>query len=63
MFTDHTGSVLALLFIGLLILLVLSSGDRRQTHPPEYSRICPDCRAGHPHFASYCRKCGRRLTA
>lgn len=46
----------------VLLVMILSAGSRQKR---ELSRaedkVCGACGSGHPPFAQFCRKCGRKL--
>jgi hypothetical protein len=47
-----------LVFAAFVMVLIFAPGWRRSA---EMRRTCRDCGAGHPAFARFCRRCGKRL--
>ena len=44
----------------LFLLIATASQHRRHTSQTDV-RLCRGCGAGHPAFAQFCRRCGRKL--
>jgi hypothetical protein len=51
--------ILILLAVLVVALVLVFSTGRRAA--PFAGRTCRDCGAGHPPFARFCRRCGKRL--
>jgi hypothetical protein len=55
-------SLFLLIFAVGSVVRGLSRGTTRPSFgPPPVPPHCPGCHLGHPSFANYCRRCGRRL--
>ncbi len=51
-----------LVVVAVVFILLITSGspNRRGQQGPQ--RACANCGATHPHFAQFCRRCGKRLS-
>lgn len=56
-------SWLPLLMIVMVAAYLLAAILTQRRTPPWHTeqRICPGCGASHPHFAQFCRRCGKKL--
>ncbi|WP_428940782.1 hypothetical protein [Fontivita pretiosa] len=45
----------------LLVVLIATASQGRRFNSSAQNRICQGCGAAHPHYANFCRRCGRRL--
>jgi predicted amidophosphoribosyltransferase len=45
----------------VVIVLIIARQGRRNYLARNQGRVCPTCRAIHPPFAQFCRRCGQRL--
>ena len=45
----------------LLFLLVATASQHRRYLSQTQNRLCRGCGASHPNFATFCRRCGRKL--
>jgi ribosomal protein L40E len=45
----------------LLFLLIATASQHRKHAAQTQSKLCKACGAGHPNFATFCRRCGRKL--
>lgn len=54
---------LLIVVIVVVAVLLLAAGSRKGGGPGGTSpqRGCNHCGAAHPHFAEFCRRCGKRL--
>ena len=53
---------LELIVVAVVMYLVIALVRQKKTPPwPSDQKICASCGAGHPPFAQFCRKCGKRL--
>ena len=55
------GTFVMLVVIVVVLVLLVSAGSRNRTQGPAPQRGCGHCGAAHPHFAAFCRRCGKRL--
>ena len=53
--------VLLVVIVVVFFLLFVSAGARNRRGAPPPRRPCPQCGSVHPDFASFCRRCGKRL--
>ena len=53
--------VLVVVVVVVLVLLVSAGSRDRGSNQAATQRGCPHCGAVHPHFAAFCRRCGKRL--
>jgi hypothetical protein len=51
--------LIILVVVIVALVLIFSTGRRGGT--ALIGRTCRDCGAGHPPFARFCRRCGKRL--
>lgn len=54
---------LLIVVIVVVAVLLLAAGSRKRGKSDGASaqRGCAHCGAAHPHFAEFCRRCGKRL--
>jgi hypothetical protein len=52
--------LMVLVIVVVALLLVFGGGGGRRLGKGNY-RLCRACGAGHPAFARYCRRCGKKL--
>ena len=52
--------VVLVIAIVCFVLIATASQHRRHTSQTDV-RLCRGCGAGHPAFAQFCRRCGRKL--
>jgi len=45
----------------LLFLLIATASQHRRYLSQTQSKLCKGCGANHPNFATFCRRCGRKL--
>jgi ribosomal protein L40E len=45
----------------LLFLLIATASQHRRYSAHTQNKLCRGCGAGHPGYAAFCRRCGRRL--
>jgi ribosomal protein L40E len=45
----------------LLFLLIVTASQHKRLTSQTQSKLCRGCGASHPNFATFCRRCGRRL--
>ena len=51
-----------ILVVAVIVALVVRSSANDRRRGPGHGAIgCPHCGSGHPAFAQFCRRCGRRL--
>lgn len=50
--------LIMVLVVALVVVLILAPSRRGAMYA---RRVCRDCGAGHPSFARFCRRCGKRL--
>jgi len=50
--------LLVVVVVIVALVLIFSTGRRAA---PFVGRTCRECGAGHPPFAKFCRRCGKRL--
>jgi hypothetical protein len=63
-FSAEPKFLLVLALVALVLLFVLSSNSARRRDASAATAVhkrCPGCRAEHPGFARFCRKCGTKL--
>ena len=58
----HEPKLIIVAAIVILFLLVRASGARqRRELSHAQDKVCAGCGSGHPPFAVFCRKCGKKL--
>ena len=58
---DSPKFLVAAAFIVVLVM-ILSSGSRQKRELSRAeNKVCGACGSGHPTFAAFCRKCGKKL--
>ena len=64
LFDSDVPLLMGLAIAALIVILTSSSGGKK--HRPmshgERPHACPGCGTVHPPYASYCRRCGQRLS-
>ena len=45
----------------LLFLVITTAAQHRRYSAQTQNKLCPGCGQGHPGFAAFCRRCGRKL--
>ena len=53
--------LIVLLAAVLLFLLIATASQHRRYSAQTQQKLCRGCGASHPNFASFCRRCGRKL--
>lgn len=55
-----SGLMLIIIVLGVYLLIAMVWQKRS---PPWHTeqKVCPGCGAAHPHFAQFCKRCGRKL--
>lgn len=53
--------ILVFFIVVIVIALAVTAAENRRYQSKTQPRICRSCALSHPPFASYCRRCGRRL--
>jgi ribosomal protein L40E len=52
---------IVLVAAALLFLLIATASQHRRYLSQTQTRLCRGCGASHPNFATFCRRCGRKL--
>jgi ribosomal protein L40E len=57
----RAGALIIAAVLILLFLLVATATQHRRYSSQTQQKLCRGCGAGHPNFAAFCRRCGRKL--
>ncbi len=60
-FFGFPGFLFVLVIAVVLVLLIATASQHRRHSSQTDVRLCRGCGAGHPAFAQFCRRCGRKL--
>jgi ribosomal protein L40E len=53
---------LLVLIVAVIVFLLVATASQHRRHSSQTDvRLCRGCGAGHPAFAQFCRRCGRKL--
>ena len=55
------GSMIFWVIVTAAVGFVIAMWSQHRPHATDHPIICPDCQTSHPHFARFCRQCGRKL--
>ena len=48
--------------LAVIVFLLITTASQHRRHSSQTDvRLCRGCGAGHPAFAQFCRRCGRKL--
>jgi ribosomal protein L40E len=54
--------IILILIVAIVIFLLIATASQHRRHTSLTDvRLCRGCGAGHPAFAQFCRRCGRKL--
>jgi ribosomal protein L40E len=53
---------LVIVIVAVLVFLLIATASQHRRHSSQTDvRLCRGCGTGHPAFAGFCRRCGRKL--
>jgi len=55
------GTFVMLVVIVVVVILLMTTASGGGKPGQRAQRGCPHCGAVHPHFAQFCRRCGKRM--
>jgi ribosomal protein L40E len=51
-----------IIILAVIVFLLITTASQHRRHSSQTDvRLCRGCGAGHPAFAQFCRRCGRKL--
>ena len=58
---DQPKFLVAAAVVVLLVMILISSPRHKRELTRAEDKVCGACGTGHPPFAQFCRKCGKKL--